>query len=82
MSTGDTRRSQSATFSNLKGKQGEEENQHSAKRKREELMPTILVERTLTSTLIGENEVTETPFSGFTSTTDSKKKRLRLNLIA
>ena len=31
MSTGDTRQSQSATFFNLKGKQGEEENQRLAK---------------------------------------------------
>ena len=37
MSTGDTRTSQSATFFNLKEKQGEEENQRLAKRKREEL---------------------------------------------
>ena len=70
MSTGDTRRSQSATFFNIKGKQEEEENQLLAKRKCEELTPTILVEQTSTSTFIGENEATETPFSGFTSSTD------------
>ena len=61
MSTGDTRRSQSATFFNPKGKKGEEENQHLAKRKREELTTTILAEETSTSTLIGENEVIRTP---------------------
>ena len=81
MSTEDTRQSKLAIFFNLKGKQGKEENQNLAKRKREELIPTILVEQTLTSTLIGENKVTETPFSGFTSSTLSKKKKWRLNLI-
>ena len=53
MSTGDTRQSQSATFSNLKGKQGEEEKLRLAKRKREELTPAILVEQPSTNTLIG-----------------------------
>ena len=80
MSTGDTRRSQSATFSNLKGKQGEEEKLRLAKRKREEFTPAILVEQPSTNTLIGENEMTETPFSGFTSSTDKQKEKVALKL--
>ena len=80
MSTGDTIQSQSATFFNLKRKQGEEENQRLAKRKHEDFTPTILVEQTPTSTLIEENELTETPFSGFTSSTDKQKKKKALKL--
>ena len=52
------------TFFNRKGKQREEENQCLAKRKREELTPTILVEQTSTNALIGGNEVMGTPVSG------------------
>ena len=63
------------TFFNRKGKQGEEENQCLAKRKREELTPTILVEQTSTNALIGGNEVMGTPVSGFTSPTDKQKER-------
>ena len=80
MSTGDTIQSQSATFFNLKRKQGEEENQRLAKRKHEDFTPTILVEQTPTSTLIEENELTETPFSGFTSSTDKQKEKKALKL--
>ena len=60
LSTGDARGSQSATFFNSNGKQGEDKNQRLAKRKHEELTPTILVEQTSTSTFIGENEVIQT----------------------
>ena len=80
MSTGDTRWSQSAIFFNPKGKQREEENQRLAKRKHEEFTPTILVEQTSTSTLTGENEVTEMPFLGFTSSTDKQKEKIALKL--
>ena len=80
MSTGDTRRSQSATFFNPKGKQGEKENQRLAKRKCEELTPSVLAQQTSTSTLTGENEVTETPFLGFTSSTDKQKEKIALKL--
>ena len=78
--TGDTRRSQSVTFFNLKGKQGEEENQHSAKRKREELTPIILVERTLTSTLLVVNDVIQMLFFGFASSMDKQKEKIELKL--
>ena len=63
-----------------KRKQGEEENQRLAKRKSEELTPTNLVEQTSASTLTGENEVTETPFLGFTSSTDKQKEKIALKL--
>ena len=78
--TGDTRRRESRTFFNLKGKQGEEENQRLPKRKREELTPTILAEQTSTTPLIRENEVTETPFSGITSSKDKQKEKIALKL--
>ena len=68
------------TFFNLKGKQGGEKNQHLSKRKREELEPTILVEQTSTSTLMRENEKTEMPSSGFTSSTDKQKEKMALKL--
>lgn len=79
-STGDTIQGQSATFFYLKRKQGEEENQRLAKRKHEDFTRTILVEQTQTSTLIEENELTETPFSGFTSSTDKQKEKIVLTL--
>ena len=41
MSTGDTRRSQSAIFFNNKSKEGEETNNRNIKRKREEQTPSI-----------------------------------------
>ena len=78
MSTGNTRPSQSVTFFNLKGKRREEEKQRLTKTKRKELTPIILVEQTSTSKLIGENEVTETPFSGFTSSADKRKVKVAL----
>ena len=40
----------------------------------------ILAEQTSTSTFIGENEVTETPFSGFTLSTDKHKEKAALKL--
>ena len=76
MSTGDTRGSQLATVFNWKGKQGEKDSQRLAKRKREELISTILSKQTSTSTFTGENEVTETPFLGFTSPTDKQKEKI------
>ena len=76
----DNGRSQSATFCDPKEKQGEEEKQLLVKRKREELPPTILVEKTSANTLIGENEVIETPVSEFTSSTNKKKEKIALKL--
>ena len=53
MSSGQTRRTQSAIFFNTKTEDGEEGNTKiPSKRKRDELTPTILVEQTSTSTLI------------------------------
>ena len=55
MSSGETRRIQSAILYNTKTKDGEEGNNRiSSKRKRDELTPTTLVEQTSTSTLIVE----------------------------
>ena len=55
MSSGETRRIQSAIFFNTKTKDGEEGNNRiSSKRKRDELTPTTLVQQTSKSTLIGE----------------------------
>ena len=54
MSSGETRRTQSAIFFNTKTKGGEEGSSRiSSKIKRDELTPTILVEKTSTSTLVG-----------------------------
>ena len=59
MSSGETRRTQSAIFFNRKTKDGEEGNSTiPSKRKRDELTLTMLVEQTSTSTLIGDNETT------------------------
>ena len=58
---GDTRRSEWTIIFILKVKQGEERGQRLAKRKHEELPLTVLIEQTLTSTLIVENEFIETP---------------------
>ena len=79
MSTGDARRSQSATFCNPKeNKEKKKINVQSVKS--EALTPTNLVQQTSTSTLTGENEVTETPFLGFTSSTDKQKEKIALKL--
>ena len=57
MSSGETRRTQSAIFFNTKTKDGEEGNSRiPSKRKRDELTPTRLVEQTSTSTLVGEED--------------------------
>ena len=60
MSSGETRRTQSAIFFNTKTKDGEEGNSRiPSKRKRDEMIPTILVEHTSTSTLVrGEDNGT------------------------
>ena len=55
MSTGDTRRSQSAIFFNNKSKQGEETNNRNLKRKREEQTPSILVEQASTCQLFNKD---------------------------
>ena len=51
----DTRRSQSAIFFNSKSKQGEETNNRTSKRKREEQTPNILEEEASTCTLVNED---------------------------
>ena len=57
MSSGETRRTQSAIFFNTKTKDGEEGNSRiPSKRKRDELTPTILVEQTSISALVGEED--------------------------
>ena len=60
MSTGDTGRSQSPVFFNNKSKKGEETSNRTSKRKREEQIPTILVEQASTCTLVNEdaNQIT------------------------
>ena len=57
MPPGETRRTQSAIFFNIKTKDGKERNSRiPSKRKRDELTPTILVEETSTSTLVEEDD--------------------------
>ena len=60
MSTGDTGRSQSPVFFNNKSKKGEKTSNRTSKRKREEQIPTILVEQASTCTLVNEdaNQIT------------------------
>ena len=55
VSTGDTRWSQSAIFFNSKSKQGEQTNNRTSKRKREEQTPNILAEEASTCTLVNED---------------------------
>ena len=57
MSSGETGQTQSAIFFNTKTKDGEEGNSWiPSKRNRDDLTPTILVEQTSTSTLVGEED--------------------------
>lgn len=57
MSTGEARRSQSATtFFNKKAKNGEETDARSSKRKRDETNPVFLIEQASTSTLVNNSE--------------------------
>ena len=78
MSSGETRRTQSAIFFNTKTKDGEEGNSRiPSKRKRDELTPTILVEQTSTSTLIAEEDNETTHCSRQLGSSDKIKNKLR-----
>ena len=78
MSSGETRRTQSAIFFNTKTKDGEEGNSRiPSKRKRDELTPTILVEQTSTSTLIAEENNETTHCLRQLGSSDKIKNKLR-----
>ena len=78
MSSGETRRTQSAIFFNTKTKDGEEGNSRiPSKRKRDELTPTILVDQTSTSTLVGEENNETTHCSRQLVSSEKIKNKLR-----
>ena len=71
MSSGETRQTQSAIFFNTNTKDREEGNSRiPSKRKQDELTPTILVEQTSTSTLVGEEDNETTHCSRKLQSTD------------
>ena len=75
---------QSAIFFNTKTKDGEEGNSRiPSKRKRDELTPTILVDQTSTSTLVGEenNETTQCSRQLGSSEKNEEQIALKLNLL-
>ena len=81
MSSWETRRTQSAIFFNTKTKDGEEGNSRiRSKRKRNELTPTILVEQTSTSTLVGEEDNEPTHCSQKLRSSDKNKEQIALKL--
>ena len=81
MSSGETRRTQSAIFFNTKTKDREEGNSRiPSKRKRDELTPTILVEQTSTSTLIAEENSETTHCSRQLGSSDKNKEQIALKL--
>ena len=81
MSSGETRRTQLAIFFNTKNKDGEEGNSRKlSKRKRDELTPTILVEHTSTSTLVGEEDNETTHCSRQKGSSDKNKEQIVLKL--
>ena len=81
MSSGETRRTQSAIFFNTKTKDREEGNSRiPSKRKRDELTPTILVEQTSTSTLVGEEDNETTNCSRQLGSSDKNKEQIALKL--
>ena len=80
MSSGETRRTQSAIFFNTKTKDGEEGNSRiPSKRKRDELTPTILVDQTSASTLVGE-ENNEKHCSWQLGSSEKNKEQIALKL--
>ena len=84
MSSGETRRTQSAVFFNTKTKNGEGGNSRtSSKRKRGELTPTNLVDQTSTSALVGEenNETTHCSRQLGSSKKNKEKVALKLNRL-
>ena len=80
MSTEDTRRIQSAIFFNSKSKQGEETNNRTSKRKREEQTPNILVEEASTCTLVNEDTNQITSSLQQTPVTNKNKEQVALKL--
>ena len=81
MSSGETRPTQSAILFNTKTKDGAEGNSKiPSKRKRDELTPTILVEQTSTSTLIGEEDNETTNCSQQLGSSDKNKEQIALKL--
>ena len=75
---------QSAIFFNTKTKDREEGNSRiPSKRKRDELTPTILVDQTSTSTLVGEenNETTQCSRQLGSSEKNEEQIALKLNLL-
>ena len=76
----DTRRSQSAILFNTKSKQGEETNNRTSKRKREEKTPNILVEQVSTCTLINEGTNQMTSSLQQTPATNKNKEHVALKL--
>ena len=81
MSSGETRRTKIAIFFNTKNKDGEEGNSRKlSKRKRDELTPTLLVEHTSTSKLVGEEENETTHCSRQTGSSDKNKEQIALKL--
>ena len=78
MSSGETRRTQSAIFFNTKTKDGEEGNSRiPSKRKRDEVTPTILVDQTSTSALVGEENNETTHCSRQLGSSEKIKNKLR-----
>ena len=66
LSSAETKNTHSTIFSNIYTKQGEEGiSRILSKRKQDELTPTILVEQTSTSTLVGEEDNETTHSSNF-----------------
>ena len=80
MPNGDTRRSQSAIFFNSKSKQGEEKNNWTSKRKREEQTPNILVGQTSTCTLVNEDTKQMASALQQTPATNKNKEQVALKL--
>ena len=80
ISNGDTRRSQSGIFFNSKSKQGEETNNSTSKRKREEQTPNILVEEASTCTLVNEDTNQMTSSLQQKRATNKNKEQVALKL--
>ena len=78
MSSGETRRTQSAVFFNTKTKDKEEGNSRIPfKRKRDELTPTILLDQTSTSTLVGEENNETTHCSRQLGSSEKNKEEIK-----
>ena len=81
MSSGETRRTQSAIFFNTKTKDGEEGNSRiPSKRKRDKITPTVLVEQTSASTLVEVEDNGTTHSSRQLESSEKNKEQIRLKL--